>query len=288
MEYRFLTAADLSALCRAFNLAFADYYVEMQLTEEALRQTIEREAINLSLSVGAFVDTPTGSTMAGFLLNGIDTWHSKQTAYDGGTGVIPEFRGQGIAGHTFDFALPYLKAAGVEQYLLEVIQENEAAMQVYRKKGFRISRPLECVRLQGPLPHLPIGQHVEIQAMDKPAWDQFKQFWDWKPAWQNSRGSLRRAATGQLILGAFDDDQCVGYLIGYAGGRLAQLAVAPTARRRGIATQLLQALQDQIGSDKTLTIINLDGNDQTTLSFFKALGFSVFVRQYEMILPFTG
>ena len=56
----------------------------------------------------------------GFVLNGFRDWNGKATVYDLGTGVIGEYRKQGITSNIMSCLKALLKEEGVEQYLLEV------------------------------------------------------------------------------------------------------------------------------------------------------------------------
>ncbi len=42
--------------------------------------------------------------------------------------------------YQFHYSIPFLKENMIEQYLLEVLQENSAAISVYQKLGFSITR----------------------------------------------------------------------------------------------------------------------------------------------------
>jgi ribosomal protein S18 acetylase RimI-like enzyme len=282
MNYRFLTEADLPQMYATFLEAFADYFVQMAMSEAQFVEHTTNNGVRYDCSVGAF----DGDKMVGILLNGIDLWQAVLTAYDAGTGVIPAYRGQGVAGAMLEFALPTLREREVKQCLLEVIRENEAAIKVYRRLGFVETRPLECIRLapEVELPHKwPDGLEIEIHTA--PDWEEFKYFWDWYPAWQNSIESIERQSQNFMTLVAVIDDESVGYIVLNPGsGGLAQLAVDHTARGQGIATSLLRACRKVVGPEQALSMINIDGNAAETLAFFKQRGFEPTVGQYEMVL----
>ena len=283
MHYRFLAPKDFASLHTTFANAFADYFVEFSLSTDQFRNHLRDNGVQLALSVGAFDD----DEMVGLLLNGIDDWQGHLTAYDAGTGVVPSHRGRGIAGDMLRFAIPTLQAQGVRGCLLEVIQENEAAIRVYRKLGFTETRPLTCVTLLAdrPLPQPLPSAWLGIRPIRQPDWTYLQTFWDWQPAWQNSIASIGRMRRQNVILGAFEGDTCVGYgVILPQSGRISQLAVAQSHRGRGIATQLLHAFREEAGPDVPLSMINIDGSAKETLAFFVARGFAQTISQYEMVL----
>src|SRR5205807_2562 len=111
-----LDEAYFSRLYDAFILAFSDYVVPFALTEVQFRNHIVLNAVDLDSTIGC-VD---GENLIGFSLNGFGEWLGKSTVYDAGTGVIPDFRRQGVSQKMFDLMLPIFKEKGVEQCLLEV------------------------------------------------------------------------------------------------------------------------------------------------------------------------
>src|SRR5262245_61844932 len=143
MEYRFLYEEMFPQLHAAFIAAFSDYAVKMQPSAAQFSEMLTRRGIRYDLSVGVF----RGDELVGFNLNGLDFWKDRLTVYDTGTGVIPEYRGQHIAARMFEFSLPKLTESSAQQYLLEVIASNAAAIKVYEQVGFRETRKLQSFRL---------------------------------------------------------------------------------------------------------------------------------------------
>jgi ribosomal protein S18 acetylase RimI-like enzyme len=283
MDYRFLSEADMPRMYTAFLESFADYFVQMSMSETQFAEHLANNGVRHDCSVGAF----DGEQMVGILLNGIDDWQDILTAYDAGTGVIPAYRGQGIAGHMLEFAMPLLREQGIKQCLLEVIRDNTPAIKVYRRLGFTETRSLECIRL-APEVELPRKRpaDLEIEIHTAPYWDELKEFWDWHPAWQNSIESIERNFQNFMALIAVIDELTVGYVILNPNtGGLAQLAVDRYNRRQGVATSLLRACRSVVGPEQPLSMINIDGNAAETLAFFDHCGFERTVGQYEMVLP---
>ncbi len=147
MEICSLAHTGFDELAAAFGAAFAGY--EVRITADELRRMLRRRGFDPALSFAAF---DSGGRIAGFTLNGVGTFgggnaHTGvRTAYDTGTGTLPEWRGRGLAGRVFEASLPHLRAAGVERYLLEVLQHNTAAVGLYRRLGFEVSREFNYFR----------------------------------------------------------------------------------------------------------------------------------------------
>jgi ribosomal protein S18 acetylase RimI-like enzyme len=274
--YRLLTAADFHPLYECFLEAFSDYQINRQMTEEQFEQRVKRDGVELELSAGAFDN----ERMIGFYMNGRGMWHGQATAYDAGTGVVPAYRRSGVAIQLFDFIAPRLKERGIKQYLLEVITSNERAVALYRKLGFEETRTLAALRANEAVKTAGDVEGVSIRQMDEPDWDVFCAYWDGEPSWQNSMDAVERIRNQCQIVGAFVDEKCVGYGIVFKpSGILMQLAVAQEFRRRGIGRRILASLS----GDRVLKTNNVEEKLKGTLEFYKACGFEIVLRQFEMI-----
>ncbi|HEV7642362.1 MAG TPA: GNAT family N-acetyltransferase [Pyrinomonadaceae bacterium] len=278
---KFLNESYFQELLKTFLEAFSDYPVPFQHTEEQFRRHLLGNAVDLNLSVGCF----TGQKMVAFSLNGFGPWNGRPTAYDSGTGTIPEFRRRGAGRAMFEFMMPILQGRGVEQILLEVITDNEKAVNLYRALDFEETRKLLVLKAEQPLKferELPEG--VEVREIVRPDWDLMQGFWDGEPSWQNSPAAIERTREVKKIVGAFIADKCIGYLI-FSGdsGKIAQLAVAKENRNRGTGTLLLSELQKNTNEKNSLQVINLDESLTGAVRFFQNRGFTESLNQYEMI-----
>ena len=158
-----LDRVSRSQLHRTFHEAFADYSVDMSsLTEEILRIRFEKNGVDWDASVGAFE----ADRMVGFTMIGIDSWQGGLGAFDAATGIVPGFRGGGLAQKMFDHALPDLRARGVTQFVLEVISDNEPAIRAYRKAGFEIHRTFQCFGLDLDSAVKPAGAADPLEIRD--------------------------------------------------------------------------------------------------------------------------
>jgi ribosomal protein S18 acetylase RimI-like enzyme len=275
LTYRLLTAADFSTLYECFLVAFSDYQVDMQVSEPRFAQRLARDGVQMEISAAAFDD----DRMIGFYINGNGEWQGKQTAYDAGTCVVPDFRSQGVAKELFAFTESKLRELPVSQYLLEVLTTNERAVALYRKLGFVETRRFAVFRSQRTLQPLDDLAEVDIRRMEEPDWKLFQSFWDGYPSWQNSVAAVERSPNERVIMGAHVDGNCVGYGVVFSPvANLMQLAVAPSFRRKGIGSRILRVLS----AEETLKVNNIDEELKGTLAFFEANGFKVVLEQFEM------
>lgn len=280
-SYRFLDENYFLKLYEGFLQAFSDYVVPFALTEAQFRNHIILNAVDLDSTMGCLV----GDRLVGFSLNGFGHWNGLDTVYDAGTGVIPEFRRQGISEKMFDVMLVEFRKRGIKQWLLEVVTTNKPAIKLYEKLGFKKSRELALLQCSGPLKTAKIADGIEVRQLDAPDWDVFRNFAAGRPSWQNSIEAINRSWRVKRTLAAYADDKCLGYIIFSANfGRVAQLAVDEKYRHQGVGSALLQALRSQTGEGNAPQVINIDKSLLGAMAFFRDCGFTEILSQYEMIL----
>lgn len=293
MDYRSLENISLEVILDAHNDAFSDYQVEMQLTLEQFSKINEQRGVSLQDSIGAF----DGEKLIGFILNAVRMWNGKKTAYDCGTGVRKPYRNQKIGKFLFQTLVPALKKKGIAQYLLEVIQSNTAAYQLYANQGFCVSREFICMenREIQKLKKIckqhrkPEGIEILLHQLPDEKLDQFVEkldvYWEKPPSWQNSIDSIKATPERYIFIGAYksQDNDLIGYLIvNPKNGNIPQFGVKPLYRRLGVGCELFSYLL-QMGDYKKLIILNVDSDANATVDFLNYLGFNTFIKQYEMI-----
>jgi ribosomal protein S18 acetylase RimI-like enzyme len=281
---RYLKHEDFSRVHETFLEAFSDYLITFQLTREQLERHILLTAVDLDLSVGCFE----GEKMVGFTLNGFGMWGGKSTIYDAGTGVIPDFRRQGLSRAMFDLLFPMCAERNIKQCLLEVITTNDRAVKLYEQLGFYPTRTLMLLECKGPV-RAALRENekdIEIREITQPYWGVFKTFWDGDTSWQNSVEAIERSLDLKTILGAFIGKDCVGYVVFSANlGRVAQMAVSKGHRNQGIGSKLLLAMEAASKDAESLQIINIDDSLTDAVRFLYNRGFGELLSQYEMVKP---
>jgi len=286
IEYAFLSDDQFGQIHQTFQEAFADYYVDTSgMTEKVLRNRAIKNSVDFDSTVGAF----DGDRMVAVTIVGIDDWKGKLSAYDIGTGVVPGYRGKGIARRMFDFIVPKLKTRGVNTFVLEVIQENKPAIKAYRAVGFEVTREFDCFRWNlgnvrvDSRPTVPL----EIREVERDRLSEFEEHLDWQPSWENNFSSIRRIPDEVTAYGAFTGDQfarCVGLLVYYPLiNWITTLVVKRDIRNNGVATALLAHFADRIRGDvSSVKLANVDHSDNASLYLLEKTGFEPHVHQFEM------
>ena len=272
-----LAHTSFDEIFEAFSAAFQDYVI--QLNRKELHTMITRRGFNKELSFGAF----DGDRLVSFTLNGIGKYRGKHTAYDTGTGTISEYKGKGLATKVFMYSLPHLQNAKVSQYLLEVLQHNSAAVSVYRKVGFKVSREFGYYVMQTNNLRNTIspGKHKIVQ-LDIAAIESLRNFFDFEPSWQNSFSSVKRNLQSFIIMGVNIKGEIAGFgVFEPKSGDITQLAVKPEFRRMGIGTGLLYRMAYE-NKHSEIKMINTDLSCASISLFMKANGIELSGKQFEM------
>lgn len=145
LEIKRLSECSIDEAVTAWNVGFEGYYFDMTTTAENFVNRLVSEGLSPKLSIVAFAD----NKPIGIVKNGVRTFNGIKIAWNGGTGVAPEFRGKGIGKELMDKTLSIYKEEGVQVATLEAISENQQAILLYEKIGYKVIDQLEYLELTG-------------------------------------------------------------------------------------------------------------------------------------------
>jgi GNAT superfamily N-acetyltransferase len=132
IQYERASALTLDAFAELFTRSFADYFYPMTHTAAILATRLRQDHLDLHHSVVMRVDGAlAGQAMLG--IRGLIGWC-------GGFGVVPAFRGRGLAHGLFDALVARAREAGLRELWLEALTRNTSALAVYTRGGMRIVR----------------------------------------------------------------------------------------------------------------------------------------------------
>lgn len=278
IHVRLLLQSDLQQFYFTFLEAFSDYSVDMQLDRKAFdRRMLDKLSINWDLSVGAF----SGDKMVGFIAHTNRNYQNHPCAYNGGTGVIPEYRGLELTKHMYDVAIQQMRKMKISKCVLEVIDNNERALAAYEKIGFSKVRKLKCYKLRQPRATTNTLRVVmePLRVNDLIAYNDltitsFMDIWDQLD---------RNRSYEKMILHRNDQKAVVGYCVFQPdSGRIARIWVNEENRGQGLGKSLIASAGSF--SNRPLTVINVDENDHGAHQFLIACGFENQINQWEMML----
>lgn len=254
--------------------AFADYVIPLRTDAASLDALLTRRGWEPAWSSGLFH----AGRLVGFWLTGRDD--SRTEAYCIMTGILPEARGSGGVDAMF---ARVLAATSGRPHRLEVIRGNERAARAYRRLGFRAGRVLRYYQL-------PRAKAV----LGEPGWQVVAEPWvpaalppeSWLTcplAWQNGREAQRRALPHPLWLVVREATVLRGSAVLFApSGDLAEIAVDPAARGRGIGRALLAAAL-QHASPGRVALTTVDAQDHALCSWLARCGAESILSQDEMV-----
>jgi ribosomal protein S18 acetylase RimI-like enzyme len=186
----------------------------------------------------------------------------------------------------FHASLPVLQEAGYAQYLLEVLQDNEAAVALYKGLGFSVTRDFNYFNQSMDNLQLydkPMPVYYRLEETDIAHADEMTAMWDFNPSWQNSFDCINRALQDFKIIGVFKNNLLAGYgILETSSGDIAQIAVHKDHRRQGIATQILHALLKH-NKSHVVKVINTASTCTSITTFFEKNGIAKKAMQYEMV-----
>ncbi len=280
MQIRSLRETFLEVVHMAFTEAFSDYEVQIQVPFEKFLDMVKIRSLKLEYSIGCF----DGERLVSFIICGYRTAGGKNYCYDGGTGTVREFRRKGIGSDLLRRLIEELKLKNIESFILEVLENNFAAIELYKKHGFITTRRLECYELKRP--ELKPGPDHDL-IVDKDACRykniEYEKFDLYEPSWQNAYASIGNAIERYAFISLLKNGQAVGYgFINKAGGDIPQIGIHEGWRESGLEAVLIRELLKETASER-VTVLNVAENNYLGIKL-KELGFKNFINQIEMKL----
>lgn len=276
--FKALDKISIEVVHKTFQEAFSDYQVKIELPLWKFHQMLLRRGYHPAISIGAFKD----ERLVGIVLNGLRQWKGKVTAYDLGTGVIAEFRRQGITSEMLLQVKSLLKTKQVEQYLLEVLKTNQSAIELYNKQGFELQREFSCYQLEKEK-FIP-KTSVKVKHLERLELKELREFWNFEPSWQNSESSIEAVPEAfEYVIAEYSSTVIAYGMIDKKTGDIPQIAVHKDNRRKGIGSCILSELVKSTDAQR-VSVLNVEASDKNMNDFLVQSGFNYQVGQYEMLL----
>lgn len=257
-------------LTEVFNHAFGDYDIPLSLTEEQLIGHLEAVNFSKADSMGLFDE----GKLIGFLFVG----RRGERAWDGGTAIIPSYRGRGLAHTLVEKTIAHLKQMGCTSFLLEVLKTNERAIKLYRSHGFEVRRTLLCYKGErASVTQRPSS--LSLVEENRP-FDAINPF---EPSWQNANESIN---TGSYTHATIKHNATVIGSIAFNKntGSIAQIVLNPPIHTTEFLKKAIISTAHHLGGNE-VRMVNIDERDTKLQRAFEQLGFELFTTQYEMERP---
>lgn len=279
LRYRTLTKEDLGQMHRSFVEAFSNYQVNMKMSREAFEdRMLYKLNINFDLSPAAF----SGDKLVGFIFQTINEYEGTLAAYNGGTGVIPGYLGQGLTAKLYEFITPKLRGQGVEKCVLEVLTDNEQAIKAYSKSRFDKTKTFQCLMLKDGFLKSLSDYSISVKEVRGFSIEEYLALGDINPSMLDQLTQVKYHLAKETILEFREADVLQGYIIFQPkNGRITQIAVNKKHRRKGIGSALVSRAY-LLSESKTMSILNIEVSHVEIISFFEKLGFTKDLKQFEM------
>ncbi|WP_282942162.1 GNAT family N-acetyltransferase [Paenibacillus sp. RC67] len=284
-----MSKLSLEELVWLWNKGFEGYFVPIAMDVDKFMARAVNEGLSLDHSIMMYEK----EEPIGFVINGFRWIGGRKVAWNGGTGIVPAYRGKGVGKQLMHQNILLYQKQNVEIALLEAIAQNEPAIKLYRHAGYDITErliTLQCNEtlnneLQVLTPHPKylvrrgLSREVELLA-----------FYRSLSAWQTQWPSIRE---GECLI-VSDCGETVGYLLlkrvlGEDGMLVAvtvyQCEAMPChADTEAILSAALQAALSPLDHTCKRVAVNLRESNLELISLLKRIGFTTSVEQVHMKL----
>ncbi len=160
MNIGYTTVADfgLAPTAELLTQAFADYFLKIPFTADALRHTAQMDQVDFTQSPVVLIDgEPAGAALMA---------RRGPVSRVAGMALVPAVRRRGAGRALMEQLLAEARARGDRRMVLEVIEQNIAALRLYETVGFTKMRRL--VGFAGPAPAglAPVPELAEVSVKD--------------------------------------------------------------------------------------------------------------------------
>ncbi|MED3874260.1 GNAT family N-acetyltransferase [Lysinibacillus capsici] len=138
MKIKTVAQCTLDEVLKAWNKGFEGYFIEINMTAEMFLQRLVGEGLSPEHSIVVFDQ----EEPIAIVMNGFRTIDGQKTAWNGGTGISPAYRGKGVSRLLMEETLAIYKRENVELGTLEAIKENQVAIALYEKYGYVVANQL--------------------------------------------------------------------------------------------------------------------------------------------------
>lgn len=245
-------------------------------------------------SVVAFVnDQPVG-----YVFIAMKVVNGKKLAWNGGTGVFPEYRGLGLAKLMMIEVYEVLNEQEVDQAYLEVVTQNSRALSAYKKGGFQIVDQMIGLRCREPLTNSiysgDLPQHLRLQygmPKDVAELSFYREDAAWGSMWhnlnENGESLIVRDVTGSIIGYALFKRSGGSVEDGFKTITLFQCEVDGDMKdKETIFRIILSEVFNASTESCNLTTSNLSMSNPIVVELLKEAGFATVYEQYLMKIVF--
>jgi len=303
---------DEKVFVSIFNAAFGDYDDIRTMTLEEMKKMEESPSFNTD---GMFIAEWNEET-AGMVNAHIDKLRKEQKGFVQWLGVLPKFRGKGIAKKLVEKALENLKQRGMKLAETWAQTDREGCVHIFESFGFKVSRLTSLMRRSLENISYNIAENNEATIRDMQIEDEedvkllnwldnetFKEHFNFRPrTLEETKYSLFESPWFKVqrwFFAVLENQQA-----GFAGlgideglnteknmkwGWVLDIGVLKAYRLKGIGTRLMLHLMQSLkarGMEEALLYVD-DMNPTNAIKLYEKLGFKVMRKNIVYQLPLT-
>ncbi len=263
-----------------FLKAFSDYQLPIKITEKQLKFENIQKGVDLNSSFGAFNDN---GELIGFILCGKQVKGKVPIYYNGATGVVPSYRGRHIGTKLLETAINDSIYNKANSFILEVLNENVKAYNLYNSKGFFKTKDLLCY--QKSIESIE-DYNTNLYSLLTPTLNEFelilsKLSLPFEPSWQNSFFAVSNIFDSLVIKVLCKQNKKIGFIVLNPNtGQILQISAKDNSLK--IIKTLIYFAKSITKTDK-LRFINIDSNSLLS-SILCNNEWELFAKQFEMQL----
>ncbi len=280
MDVRTLSQVAFEDGFRAWSDGFEGYPYAGRMTMGEWLAHIAQDEIDPEISVVAF----DGARPVGIALSGMREMGGRKEAYNGGTGVATDHRGQGVGTLLIRSALERYRVAGAHLATLEVVTSNDSALRLYRREGYEIRDRLSVLEWTATQPPSASESGILVEEADAEtvaAVPFYRSAAPWQCRWQSipgGRAAYLRSETGKTLAYALLRRR---YREGVPIATTIYQAVA--SPESSDAQRLLEVLVARVlGPVPRSIAMNIPASESATLAALTSLGYHEMLAQYLM------
>jgi N-acetylglutamate synthase-like GNAT family acetyltransferase len=245
------------------------------MTVEMLSRRVRMEHIDLQLSFLA----DNGEKFVGFALFGL----RGREAWCGGLGVVPNFRGRGVAQQLMLEFVSRARECGVTKLRLEVLTKNTSAIRLYERVGLKVTRDLLILERTRDAECVPADSKELYDAEPDALLPHFERLHSWRLSWQREFASLISAdALHGVYLGDKNRPDAYALIVTRPDGITQVIDVA--AATAEYAQAISGGIAHRYGA---LRVVN-EPEESLFIDALAANGFEEVERQHEMSCEITS
>jgi ribosomal protein S18 acetylase RimI-like enzyme len=285
-----LMDCTFTEITTVWNAAFSNYAMNFNMTVDQIAFMIGKSELSPEHSIVIFDD----HIPIGFVLTSIKTINGTRTAWNGGTGVAPNYQGRGIGKLLMNELMDVYKKIGIQTAALEVLKDNAGAIFLYEKYGFQKTGSLTVLEANPKNANIPIETDLYITEKAPAADVKNLPFYNENAAWSHKMENIQN---GQSIIIKNLNKKVIGYglftevtrINGDKVIMLHQCEVDPSiTQKEGVLKVLVSAIHHEAEKKNALIRTgDFTSSSEEVVPFLKQIGFRTVAERFNMIAKFV-